>query len=63
MTTGFDSQANLVCRLKQLDRISVGIFQLDLLSARTNFHCISKVQTGAFQRFHLCRQVVHLQKH
>ena len=37
---------DLSCRLKQLDRISVWIVQLDLLSTRTHFHFISKVQPG-----------------
>lgn len=43
-----------MCWLKQLDGISVGIFQLDLLSARTYFDFISKWRS-AFLRFQLQR--------
>ena len=38
----------LTGRFKQLDRVSIRIFQLDLLPAWTNLHFISKPQTGFF---------------
>ena len=37
-------------RLKQLEWIPVGIFQLDLLPARPNLHFIAEAQAGFFQR-------------
>ena len=36
-------------RLEQLDRIAVGIFQLDLLAARADLHLVAKVEPGPFQ--------------
>ena len=44
------SQAELIRRLKQLDWIPVGIFQLDLLPARPGLHFVSEAQARLFQR-------------
>ena len=35
--------------LEQLDRIPIGILNLDLLAARTRFHVIPKMKVGGFQ--------------
>jgi len=50
-----------MCRLKQLDWISVGIFQLNLFPARPCLHFVSKAQAGLPQRFNSRRQILHLQ--
>ena len=50
-----------MCRLKQLDRIAVGVVQLDLLAAWSYFHFISKLNPALFQTFNSSGQIVNLQ--
>ena len=48
-------------RLEQLERIAVGIFQLDLLAARAGFHPIAETQACLLQLFDRRRKIGHLE--
>src|SRR5262245_12623818 len=50
-------------RLEQLNRIAVGIFDLNLLPTGTDFHFISKTHACAFQISNARRQILHLKHH
>jgi len=52
----------MACRLEQLDRIAIWIFNLNLFAARADLHLISKTQTRLFQLSDARRQVLHLQE-
>ena len=53
----------MASRLEQLNRIAVGIFNLNLFAARAYLHFISKTQTRLFQVSNARRQILHLKKH
>jgi hypothetical protein len=53
----------MASRLEQLDRVAVRIFNLNLFSARTDLHLISKTQTRLSQLTDARRQVFHLKEH
>src|SRR5258705_13192912 len=57
------SQSKLASSLEQLDRIAVGIFQLDLLASRTYLQLIPKMQSSLFQHFNSSGQVFDLQNY
>ena len=46
--TGFSTRSR-ACRLEQLDRIPVGILDLDLPAAGAGFHLVAKMQSGLLQ--------------
>jgi len=50
-------------RLEQLNRIAVGIFNLDLFATRADFHFVSKTHPGTFQVSNSLRQIIHLKNH
>jgi hypothetical protein len=50
-------------RLEQLNRIAVGIFNLNLFAARAYLHFISKTQTRLFHVSKPRRQILHLKKY
>ena len=60
VTSGGSSMAS---RLEQLNRIAVGIFNLNLFAAGADLHFISKTQTRLFQLSNACRQILHLKEH
>jgi hypothetical protein len=43
--------------LEELDRIAVRIFQLNLLTARTDLHRVAERQSGLFQPVNLCGEI------
>src|SRR6185436_19473127 len=45
-------------RLEQLDRVAVGIFDLDLSPARPGQHLVPKAEAGFFQSFHALGKIV-----
>jgi hypothetical protein len=49
-----------VSGLEQLDRIAVGIFQLDLFAARANLQLIAKMQAGLPEGIDTSRKIAHL---
>ena len=53
----------MASRLEQLNRIAVGIFNLNLFAARAYLHFISKMQTGLFQLSDARWQIPHLKEH
>ena len=53
----------MASRLEQLNRIAVGIFNLNLFAAGAYLHFISKTQTRLFQVSNARRQILHLKKH
>src|SRR5262245_17411713 len=53
----------LACRLEQLDRIAVGIVELDLLPARSDLHLVAEAQSRALQRLDARRQVGDSEHH
>jgi hypothetical protein len=53
----------MASRLEQLNRIAVGIFNLNLFAARAYLHFILKTQTRLLQVSDACRQILHLKKH
>src|SRR5947208_14681534 len=60
--TGSQRGPGLLARgLEQLDRIAVGILQLDLFPARADFHLIAKLQSSFSQLGNAGGQVPHLQ--
>ena len=46
---------SMASRLKQLNRIAIGIFNLDLFAARAFLHFVSKTQTRLFELSNACR--------
>src|SRR5215831_1228610 len=56
-------EASVASRLEQLNRIAVGIFNLNLFAARAYLHFISKMQTRLFLVSNACGQILHLKKH
>jgi hypothetical protein len=52
----------MASRLKQLNRIAVGIFNLNLSAAWACLHFIPKTQTRLFQVSNARRQILHLKK-
>ena len=55
--------SRLAGRLEQLDRIAVGIFQLDLFAAGAYFHLIAKMKPGVLQRLSPGRKIRNLEDH
>src|SRR5947207_8266932 len=55
--------SSMASRLEQLNRIAVGILNLNLFAARAYLHFISKTQTRLFQVSNARRQILHLKKH
>ena len=53
----------MVSRLEQLNRIAVGIFNLNLFAARADFHLISKTHASFSQISNPRRRILHLKKH
>jgi hypothetical protein len=53
----------MASRLEQLNRIAVGIFNLNLLAGRAYFHFIPETQTRLFQLRKARSQILHLKKH
>jgi hypothetical protein len=51
-------EPHLARRLEQLDRVPVGIFDLDLPAARTGFHVVSKMEADCLQSLNERRKVV-----
>jgi len=56
-------QPSVASRLEQLNRVAVGIFNLNLFAAGAYLHLISKTQTRLFQVRNECRQILHLKEH
>src|SRR5215471_5616009 len=53
----------LAGRLEQLDRIAVGIFQLDLFATGAYFHLIAKMKPSDLQRLNPPRKIGNLEDH
>ena len=53
----------MASRLEQLNRIAIGIVNLNLFAARAYLHFIFKTQTRLFQFSDARRQILHLKKH
>src|SRR5437762_12481151 len=53
----------LASRFEQLDRIAVGIFQLDLFAARAYFHLIAKMKPSVLQRLNPRRKIANMEDH
>src|SRR5262245_46893481 len=54
-------QPGLLGRLEQLDGVTVGVFQLDLLAAGTLLDLVAEAETGLLQGFDARRQVINLE--
>src|SRR5262249_9046714 len=57
------ARSRLSRRLKELDRIAVGVFDLDLPAARAGLHLVAEAQSRLFQRRDAPRQIRNLQHH
>jgi len=53
----------MASRFEQLNRIAVGIFNLNLFAARADFHFISKTHACIFQVGNAHRQISYLKNH
>jgi len=53
----------MASRLEELNRIAVGIFNLNLLATRADFHFISKTHACILQVSNVRRQILYLKKH
>src|SRR5262245_37458789 len=51
------------CWFEQLDGVAVGIFRLNLLAARTDFHLITKAHSLMLEFGNTGGQVLHLEDH
>src|SRR6267142_2180712 len=58
-----NDHVRLASRFEQLDRIAVGIFQLDLFAARAYFNLIAKMKPSLLQRFNPRRKIGNLEDH
>src|SRR5215467_13697117 len=58
--SGLLCDSSMASRLEQLSRIAVGIFDLNLLPTRADFHFISKTHACLFQISNTRRQILHL---
>src|SRR5215831_159637 len=61
--SGLLCDSSMASWLEQLNRIAVGIFDLNLLPTGAGFHFISKTPARLFQISNARRQILHLKQH
>ena len=52
-----------MARFEKLNRITVGVFQLDLFTARTYFHVVAEIQAQFFERLNALWEIHYLKNH
>src|SRR6185295_4471435 len=55
--------SQLPCGLEQLDRVPVGVLDLNLFAARSRFHFVPETKAGALQRLDERRKIVDAKHH
>src|SRR5262245_4142451 len=61
--SGLPCDSSMASRFEQLNRIAVGIFDLNLLPTGAGFHFISKTHACLVQISNARRQILHLKHH
>src|SRR5262245_8710553 len=61
--SGLPCDSSMASRFEELNRIAVGIFDLNLLPTGAGLHFISKTHACLFQISNARRQILHLKHH